>query len=74
MAEKEQTPVKAELTVQLSNFPLGKENGELFRIILRERLKSAIINSLDYFQEELPDHLDIEFSVAIGIPREETLH
>lgn len=74
MFEEEQTSVKAELTVKLSNFPLGKENGELFRIILRERLKSAIINSLDYFQEELPDHLDIEFSVAIGIPREETLH
>lgn len=74
MTEKEQTPARVELTLQLSNFPLKKESGELFRIILRESFKSAIINSLDYFQEELPDHLDIEFSVAIGIPREETLH
>ena len=74
MTEKEQAPARAELTLQLSNFPLKKESGELFRIILRESFKSAIINSLDYFQEELPDHLDIEFSVAIGIPREETLH
>ena len=74
MTEKEQTPARVELTVQLSNFPLKKESGELFRILLRESFKSAIINSLDYFQEELPDHLDIEFSVAIGIPREETLH